>query len=110
MKAISAYEKALEWRQLFDLATREDFPEDEIVEMGYRVAGSPMILMENSLTYLPALNTERLSLKKRYHESARILLDYCKDVREAVVALVQGNDFAEARRIVRLCYTPVCHV
>lgn len=29
-----------------------------------------------------------------------MLLDYCKDIREAVIALVQGNAFSEARRIV----------
>jgi len=34
-----AYEKALDWRELFDLAVREGLPEDELVEMGLRVAG-----------------------------------------------------------------------
>lgn len=29
-----------------------------------------------------------------------MLLDYSDDVREAVIALVQGNNFSEARRIV----------
>ena len=38
-KAMIAYEKALDWRQLFDLAVRENTPEDELVEMGLRVAG-----------------------------------------------------------------------
>lgn len=30
-------------------------------------------------------------------------MDYVKDPRAAVIALVQGNLFSEARRIVRLC-------
>ena len=49
---------------------------------------------------------EDLSSKKRHSEAARVLLDYCKDLREAVIALVQGNGFSEARRIVCLseCY------
>ena len=34
-----AYEKALDWRELFDLAVRESTPEDELAEMGLRVAG-----------------------------------------------------------------------
>ena len=34
-----AYEKALDWKELFDLAVRESTPEDELVEMGLRVAG-----------------------------------------------------------------------
>jgi elongator complex protein 1 len=38
-KAMIAYEKALDWKELFDLAVRESTPEDELVEMGIRVAG-----------------------------------------------------------------------
>ena len=38
-KAMIAYEKALEWRELFDLAVREGTPQGEIAEMGLRVAG-----------------------------------------------------------------------
>ena len=38
-KAIIAYEKSLDWRELFDLAVRESLSEDELVEMGLRVAG-----------------------------------------------------------------------
>ena len=38
-KAMIAYEKALDWRELFDLAIRESLPEDELIEMGLRVAG-----------------------------------------------------------------------
>lgn len=47
---------------------------------------------------------DELLSKKRFSESARVLLDYAKDVRQAVNALVQGNEFAEARRIVSLFY------
>ncbi|KAF7362473.1 polymerase II transcription elongation factor [Mycena venus] len=45
---------------------------------------------------------EDLASKKRHSDAARVLLDYSKDVREAVIALVQGNCFSEARRIVTL--------
>lgn len=38
--------------------------------------------------------------KKRYLEAARVFIDYAGDVRQAVIALVQGNEFSEARRIV----------
>lgn len=44
--------------------------------------------------------TEDLTSKKRYTEAGHVLLDYAEDVREAVIALVQGNQFSEARRIV----------
>jgi hypothetical protein len=44
--------------------------------------------------------TEDLTSKKRYTEAGHVLLDYAEDVREAVIALAQGNQFSEARRIV----------
>ena len=34
-----AYEKALDWRELFDLAVRESTPQDELTDMGLRIAG-----------------------------------------------------------------------
>jgi elongator complex protein 1 len=44
--------------------------------------------------------SEDLVSKKRYIEAGRVLFDYAEDEREAVIALVQGNQFSEARRIV----------
>lgn len=41
-----------------------------------------------------------LNSKKRYAEAATVLLDYAGDVRQAVIAYVEGNLFADARRIV----------
>ncbi|KAJ7188994.1 pol II transcription elongation factor [Mycena filopes] len=82
-KAMVAYEKALDWQELFDLAGRTGASQDDIVAMGYRVG-------------------EDLTSKKRHSDAARVLLDYAKDVREAVITLVQGNCFSEARRIVTL--------
>jgi elongator complex protein 1 len=51
---------------------------------------------------------EDLVSKKRHAEAARVLLDYGKDVREAVIALVGGNAFSEARRVVEclLSFSP----
>lgn len=46
--------------------------------------------------------SEDLASKKRYAEAGQVLLDYAEDEREAVIALVQGNQFSEARRIVSL--------
>ncbi|KII95516.1 hypothetical protein PLICRDRAFT_96071 [Plicaturopsis crispa FD-325 SS-3] len=86
-KAMIAHEKALEWQELFDIAFRENTPLSDIKTMGYRVA-------------------EDLSSKKRHADAARVLLDYAKDVREAVIALVQGNHFSEARRITALHAAP----
>lgn len=39
-KAMIAFEKALEWQELFDLAAMESVLEEDIVAMGYRVAGT----------------------------------------------------------------------
>jgi len=41
-----------------------------------------------------------LTSKKRFTEASQVLLGYAEDVREAIIALVQGNQFSEARRIV----------
>ena len=38
-KALVAYERALQWRELFDLATREGAAEGELRDMAYRLAG-----------------------------------------------------------------------
>ncbi|KAF9463531.1 pol II transcription elongation factor [Collybia nuda] len=86
-KAMVSHEKALEWQELFDLAVRVGMPGDEVVSTAYRIA-------------------EDLGSKKRHSEAARVLLDYAKDIREAVIALVQGNLFSEARRIVTMTNKP----
>ncbi|KDR75591.1 hypothetical protein GALMADRAFT_1330461 [Galerina marginata CBS 339.88] len=86
-KAMMSHEKALEWQELFDIAVLNGMPEEDLIEMGYRVA-------------------EELSSKKRHAEAGRVLLDYCQDIREAVIALVQGNGFSEARRIISLNTMP----
>lgn len=86
-KAMLAHERALEWQELFDLAVRTSMAEGNIVTTGYRIA-------------------EDLVAKKRHSEAARVLLDYSKDIREAVIALVQGNHFSEARRVTTLTSNP----
>ncbi|RDB24885.1 Elongator complex protein 1 [Hypsizygus marmoreus] len=86
-KAMLAHEKALEWQELFYLAAQTDLPEEDLVSTAYRIA-------------------EDLASKKRHSEAARVLLDYAKDVREAIIALVQGNYFSEARRIVTIQEKP----
>ena len=35
-----AYEKALDWQELFDIAVQQQCPEDDLVATAYRVAGS----------------------------------------------------------------------
>lgn len=39
-KAMIAYEKALQWRELMDLAERENTPQEDIEAMAYRIAGT----------------------------------------------------------------------
>jgi hypothetical protein len=39
-KAMIAYEKALDWQGLFDLAIRSDIEEEDLISMGTRVAGT----------------------------------------------------------------------
>ena len=93
-----AHERALEWQELFDIAVREDVSEEDIVDVGYRVAGALWVIVE--MTVFLTARSEDLSSKKRYKEAAQVLLDYCKAIRDAVIALTSGNMFSEARRIV----------
>jgi elongator complex protein 1 len=101
-KVMVAYEKSLEWQELFDLALRENRSEEDVIVMGYRVAGIFACLVTFGWTRLKSLLSEDLSSKKRYSEAARVLLDYSKDVRQAVIALVQGHNISEARRVVSI--------
>lgn len=98
IKAMISYERALDWRELFDLAVRESTSQDELAEIGLRVAGKTIVLS----TYVGnnQVCADDLSSKKRYAEAATVLLDYAGDVRQAVIAYVEGNLFADARRIV----------
>ncbi|KAF9262678.1 pol II transcription elongation factor [Marasmius fiardii PR-910] len=86
-KAMVAHEKALDWQELFDLAVHTQTSEEDLQEMGYRVS-------------------EDLISKKRFTEAARVLLDYADDVRTAIMTLIQGNEFSEARRITSLKRKP----
>lgn len=38
-KAMVAHEKALQWQELFDLAVQEHTSQEDLVALGYRVAG-----------------------------------------------------------------------
>ena len=95
-----SYEKCLQWQELFNLAVLANVGEEKLVEMGYRVAGWSFPVLDFELKY--NFSTEDLVSKKRHSNAGRVLLDYSKDTREAVIAFVQGNMFSEARRIVRL--------
>ncbi|KAG8894053.1 hypothetical protein FRC01_013183, partial [Tulasnella sp. 417] len=83
-RAIIAYEKAHAWQELFSLAVREGSSFDELIQMGQRVG-------------------EDLASRKRYTEAGRVLLDYAKNVEEAITAFAQGGDFPEADRQARSC-------
>lgn len=56
VKATIAYEKALDWRELFDLAVRENTPEDKLIGMGLRVAGETKCMFSVSFGVDPDLD------------------------------------------------------
>ncbi|KAF8522598.1 IkappaB kinase complex IKAP component [Hysterangium stoloniferum] len=79
-KAMVAYEKALEWQELFDLVLREGITGDELSTIARRVA-------------------DDLGSKQRHVDAARVFLDYADDVDEAISSFVRGSAWSEARRI-----------
>lgn len=98
-----AYEKALDWQEVFEIAVQEQLPAEELSDIGYRIAGTLSTLYTDVLYSHRVL--EDLSAKKRYYDASRVFLDYVKEPRPAVIALVQGNLFSEARRVV----SPLLH-
>ena len=90
MKAMIAHEKGLQWQELFCLAAQVEMTDEDVIDMGYRVAGVcwNRYLMLMSLIFLKNLQRTDLVGKKHHLEAAQVLLDYSMDVREAVIALV----------------------
>ncbi|KAF8587053.1 IKI3-domain-containing protein [Ramaria rubella] len=82
-KAMVAYEKALDWQELFELALQDGATDADLPAIAHRVA-------------------DDLGSKQRHVEAARVLLDYADDVDEAVASLVRGSAWSEARRITAL--------
>jgi len=99
-KAMIAYEKAHSWRPLFYLATQSEMPKEKVVELAYRVAGWLFVVLcsFHRLTRHP----EDLSSRKRWADAATVYHDYASDIEETVRALTNGNELAEAFRIVGL--------
>lgn len=90
------------WQDLFDLALQESLSTEDLAALAYRVAGEHPVANFN-FQAIDGSVLEDLSSKKRYQDAARVLLDYAGDVREGIIALVQGNSFSEARRVVCFC-------
>ncbi|KZV82846.1 IkappaB kinase complex, IKAP component [Exidia glandulosa HHB12029] len=86
-KAMVAYERALNWRELFALAIANGKGAEDVLDMGRRVG-------------------DALSSKRRYLDAATVLREYADDVDGAVRALSEGNEFAEAVRIIALTRRP----
>lgn len=82
-KAMAAHQRALTWAELFEIALKEEISAEEIGTLAQNTA-------------------ESLRSKGRFGEAGRVLLEYGRDVKGAVAALSDGNDFAEAMRIVGL--------
>ncbi|KAI5477208.1 elongator complex protein 1 [Pseudohyphozyma bogoriensis] len=81
--AVTAYQKANAWRELFNLLLIERRPAAEIKALAVEAA-------------------EQLKGKSRWAEAGQVLLEYGRDVEAAVAVLVEGNVFAEALRLTSL--------
>lgn len=81
-KAMIAHQRALTWRELFDIAISEGLSEEDLAALAEGMG-------------------DALKAKGRHVEAARVFLDYAKDVKNAIIVLSDGNEFAEAVRIVR---------
>lgn len=80
-KAMLAYEKAHDWRRLFNLALQHHKDASKLQEIAYRVA-------------------EDLCSRKRWADAAIVYAEYAEDVEEAVRAYTYGNELGDALRLV----------
>lgn len=82
-----AHQRALTWQELFEIAMTQQLNAQEIGQLAQNVASA-------------------LRTKGRHAEAGRVLVEYGRDVKEAVVVLSEGSEFSEAIRIVsvRLSY------
>ena len=80
-KAMIAHQRALTWQELFEIAMTQQLNAQEIGQLAQNVASA-------------------LRTKGRHAEAGRVLVEYGRDVKEAVVVLSEGNEFSEAIRIV----------
>jgi elongator complex protein 1 len=74
-----AYENALLWRELFELARLQRVDHEEIIAMAYRVTG--MHFFHDNHVNINDCLTDDLTSKKRYTEAGHILLYYAEDDR-----------------------------
>lgn len=92
-----ALERGYEWRDLFDLAIRTNKADEDIVNLARRVGCTGGLFTRCAL--IKAILGGLVS-KHRYQEAAVVYQDHAKSIPEAVNALVSGNEFSEARRLV----------
>ncbi len=83
----------------FDIAAtlrlQDRISERYLIATAYSVAGLFLLSFLCDITFPTLTELQRAyQKKKRYQVAARILLDYGKDVREAVIFLVQGTDLS----------------
>jgi hypothetical protein len=93
----------LAWRELFDLALSNPSSSASFsssTPASVTSASSTLPLSEEEMREMAYRMAEELGGKKRHGEAARVLLDYCGNVRGAVSALVEGGEWGEARRVV----------
>ncbi|KAN0060657.1 putative elongator complex protein 1 [Thecaphora frezii] len=79
-KAMRAHLDALQWAEALSIAFAEKLAAAEIVKMGREVAAY-------------------LEDKLRWSEAARVVLEYGRDLEQAVHYYCKGNDFSQAHRI-----------
>lgn len=84
---MAAYQLGLHWQELFTLALTERRSGSEIKQLALSVASA-------------------LRSKRRFADAGRVLLEYARDVEQAVEALVEGALLSEAVRLTALYNKP----
>lgn len=79
--ALNCFRSAHDWRQVFCMAARLSYGENQIVELAHKIA-------------------VEVKSCNRHLEASRIFEEYAKDPEEAIAVLIEGTHWCEAVRLV----------
>jgi elongator complex protein 1 len=82
-KALQSFKLGGDWKMALLIAAKLNYDEKSTLTLAYELVDS---LMATS----------------QYNQASQILIDYCNDVEQAVVTLLQGSEWQEALRRVRV--------
>jgi elongator complex protein 1 len=80
-----AFKNAGDWRMAFVCANKLNYAKEELSSLAYDM-------------------TETFKTESRFSEAATLFVEYCNDVEQAIVTLIEGHEWQEALRRVSIVF------